>query len=465
MSEGFTNYRDIFSEVENNLQLKIFPKLKMNMRGASANINNLMDLLVRKSFIKEDLYRYDEAIVNSFVLPEEKVFDEERKKEEIYLRLKALSCALNYLADSMPNSLDDITDEYINNCLKTIEFFAFHQLNSAGGINTRTIKEITDKAQNSGDEILKRVMSDNLKLLIDSFNSIKNTIEDLSKILKNLYKAQVRFELMPDIPSTQFTEELFKNNPQKYLDNFNLYIATNCQYIQYKQQWITEAVNDYYTKDEVEVLAKMQKDLIGDTSESLKAKKTLSPREKLITLIFELAGTKKILQDIYYDLDYNIKQVRTKELSFVDKIVKVLRTIFNIEDDSGYYHIEYVNPTTKRIQKDTVKIDEFSLSIKKKIQTFEEILKPNSDANYKVKNGTNESLIKFLDTTYFNLILLKERLVSINSEIRANATLEIKRRLRDLTENAQKLDTIINYIGASRRKFIMSQENFNKNGK
>ena len=463
MSEGFDAYREIFTVVENNLQLKILPKIKINMRSASANISNLIDILVRKSFIKEDLYKYDDAIISKFELPEEKAFETTKKSEDLYIRLKALSGALNFLADSTPNTIEEMNDLYLENIIKCTEYFAFHNLSSASNVNTRTIKEITDKAQGSGDEIFKRVMSDNLKLLIDSFHMIKNTVEEINKILKSLYKAQIRFEVMPDIPSTQFTEELFKSNMQKYLDNLNLYLASNCPGVSYKSKWITEALNDYYTIDEVEMLSKMQKDLIGETeNKTANDKRTLSPRERLIILIFDIAGTKKILQDIYYDLDHNVKLTKSVELSFMEKFVRTLKIMFNIQDDSDFYHIEYINPSTKRVQKDIIKIDEFSLSIKKKIQTFDEIVKPNSDANYKIKNGTNESLLKFLDTTYFNLVLLKERIVSINTEVRSKAPATIKKRFRDLTNNAQQLETILSNIGALRRKFIIEQEQFSK---
>ena len=101
-------------------------------------------------------------------------------------------------------------------------------------------------------------------------------------------------------------------------------------------------------------------------------------------------------------------------------------------------------------------------SIKKRIQTFEEILKPNTDANYKIKNGTNESLLKFLDSTYFSLLLLKERIISINLEIRAHASGMLKSKLRDLTASAQSLEQHLNLVGMKRRRFVMDQEQFNK---
>lgn len=463
MSDSFDNYMDIFNEIDTLFQMKKFPKMKVNMRSAATNITNIMEILVRKSFLKEDRYKYDDKIVTNFTLIEEKAFPEPGKDQEIYMRLKSLVNALNFQSDQLPSSIEGMTEEYISNCRKMIDYFAFHNLNSGNtGINTRTFKDIIDRTHASGDEVFKRVISDNIKLLAESFHQIQAAMEEITKVLKELYKAQIRFEIFPELPGTQFTEELFNTNKQKYLDNLLLFISTNFPGVEYKPHWIGEAIQCCYNTDEVEVINKLQSTFLPNTDQKTGENKTRSPREKLILLIFEMVNTKSIIQEIYIDLDVNVKLMKGKTKSFSEKIMDIFRIILKIDDESNYFHIEYVNPSTKKIQKDTIKIDDFLFSLKKKISTFEDIAKPNSEANYKIKNGTNESLIKFLDTTYFNLLVTKERILSINSEIRLNATNNIKAKLRNINEDAQRLDTVLNNIGLQRRKLIMDQESIGK---
>ena len=44
-----------------------------------------------------------------------------------------------------------------------------------------------------------------------------------------------------------------------------------------------------------------------------------------------------IIQDIYYDLDYNIKLTRSEELGFIANLVKTLRILLNIQDDKDFF--------------------------------------------------------------------------------------------------------------------------------
>lgn len=466
MDEGYREYKKVFEDIDKIYQKKL-SRFRVTMKGAATNIKNLIDVMLRKSLLKEDYYNYDEGDSMTFSLPEQKTFNDNEAARVIYDRLMATTQALEYQADYMPDSMSEFTEEYLEDCRKILDFFSFHNLSSSNtGINTRTLKLLTDKIINGTDEIFKKVLLDNLKLLSDTFHNIQNTVEDVTRYLKEQYKSIIRFEVFPDLPE-QFSEKSFNSNHEEYLKRLEAFMRERKSEIGYNKFWIAEAIKDCYTIDDNESVERVKSMFLSESEKKRVEKVSRSPREKLLNLVYNIVNSRGVVEEIYQGLNYNINLLNNHPRSFIEKIQRVLKTILNIQADDEYFHIEYINPKTKKIQKDTIKTAEFLTSIKKKIAIFNEIAKPNTPLYAKVQKGTNESLLKFIDDSYFNLLLTKERVVGINTEIRLLIPRNLKSKLRNILNSTEQLNLFLNKIGAERRRFIIDQEQFNrdKNGK
>ena len=69
MADIFKEYMQLFDYIETVYQAKKFPKFKVTLKGAANNIKNLVDSLLRKSLLKQDLYQYEENDGFRFFLP------------------------------------------------------------------------------------------------------------------------------------------------------------------------------------------------------------------------------------------------------------------------------------------------------------------------------------------------------------------------------------------------------------
>jgi hypothetical protein len=464
MSEIEEKFNSFLEDVDNIYQSKKIPKFKVTLKGTANNISNLMDILIRKSLIKEDIYNYDSIKRETFFLPEEKNFTDMDKPRMIYERLKATINAFEYVSINIPESLFDFTEEYLENCRKLLEYFAFHTISSANNVNTRTIKELTDRIINGNDEIFKKVIQDNLKLLNDSYLSIRNYLEDITKFKKEEFKIRIRYEVFPVLPM-EFTQKFFDDNQATYLKKLEDYVKINLPAIQFNRLWGGEAVKDCYSVDENEALKKLQSQYLPDSEKAKADTGVHSPREKLLKIVYSLANSKSLLEPLYFDFDYNLKIINNREKSFVEKFQDFLRKIMNISDQSEFYHIEYLNPSTKTIQKDIVNINEFMVLIKKKIALFSEILKSNSSVAVKINKGTEESLYKFLEDGYINLLLMKERIIGLDAELRLSTQKKLKSKFRNITDSAKEFEAYLIKVGEQRRRYIIEQEDFHKQKK
>jgi hypothetical protein len=459
----YQDFEAAFARIEAKFRVKKLPKLKTLIRGAINNISNLTNLLVRKSLLKENFYSYSDDDANSrgINLPEEKAFMDNERPRVIYDRLKAQMNALDYQANLLNEEMDSITEKYLDDMNKVLSYFAFHNLNlSTVGINTRTIKELTDRIITGNDQILKRVVLDNLKLLQDNFNKIKKNIDELMVFKKEKYKALIRFKVFPNLPK-EFNEKLFQENPSQYLQKLEKFIALNNADIGFNKNWIAEAINACYKIKEEDSLKKITTMFLDDLNkEDNPTHSIYTPREKLLAIIKIISNSVNILEKLYVFTEQNIKLQSNRKKGFFEQIIDSFRKAMTSASQDDFFQLEYIHPINKSIQNDVININEFMLSIKKKILLFSNLTKEDSKVADKIKRGTEEALFKFIDETYFDMLLTKERILGINGEIRLRINKKLRQNLKDIGEPIEKFEEILKNISELRRKYVLDQEKY-----
>jgi len=451
-------YDELFVRINAIFDAKKVPKLKIALRQSVNNIANLSNILLRKSLLKENLYNYSEEMAHDFYLPEEKEIFEKDKARIIYDRLRAYVNALEYLANSIPAEFDEISLEFIKNCQKILSYFSFYNYSSQANINTKILKEMTDKLLAVNDQILKRVVVDNLKLLEDSFKKMKVIIDEIVDFKKEKYRVLIRYKIFPFLKEG-FSDKLLKENPQEYIVKLQKVMEKETPEIPFNKEWIFESIKSCYSVGEKEAFERVKSIYsAADAKSGGSAVVAMLPREKLISIIEYIASSNIILEKIYIILDQNLKFVQKRKKSFFEEFLSGFKKAVNAQSEDEFFHIEYINPSTKEIQTDTVKIYDFMLSIKKKIMLLSEITRKDSKSYEKIKMGKEEALYKFLESTYLDLILCKERILGINSEIRLKVSRRSRQDLKELEEPLEKLDDILKKTQELRRKYVGEQE-------
>jgi len=426
-------FQDIFNRIDAMFRAKILPKLKTMLKGTSTNLMNLTNLLVRKSILKENLYNYSDNERDDFFLPEEKIFQDSEKDRVIFDRLKASIYAFDNLSNTLPGDTYAISMKFIENTKKLISYFAFNNfLSGSASINTRTLKDMCDRVLASKDQIIKKVVQDNLKLLADNYNKLNSMIDEIIRFKKEEYKYLIRFKIFPFLTDKVFTEKNLDENPALYIKKASDYMVSSGANIQVYKNWLLDALKTCYTKTAQEEFDRVK--AIFLTEEHKKDTRAIlhSPREKLITIIDKIAKIGYILEKIYLIIEQNIKTGQDKEKNFVEALINALKKAMQSANEEDFFQLEYINPATKNIENDTININEFILSIKKKIVLYKSIEDLNSNTREKIKRGSEESLFKFIEESYFELLLIKERIIGIDAEIKIRVSKKIRPKLKEI---------------------------------
>jgi len=460
------DFEALLEQLEAKYNNRTIPYFKNSLKSASNNLTNLIELLVRKSMIKQDMYNYkDSDNHNSFYLSEQKNFTEIERAKVMYDKIKELIGALDFQSTNALNDISDIDDEFLENSRRILDFIAFHNLNNpTAGIYTRTVNDMINKILSSNDQIMTRIMQDIIKLLTENYRSIQRLTEELTKFCKEKYKISIRLKLYPSLPGS-FSPNNFNQNPQGYLAALKDYMQNNPTGIEYNQYWIQEAIRDSININDDEALEAVKSSFLSESEQKRADNKAKSPREALLVIIKNLSLAKDHLDDIYFKIDHNIKITQMQRKTLGEKIADVLKKILNTGTSDEFFQIEYINPITKKIEKDTVNIQDFLISIKKQVALLSQISKPTSPIYLKIKNATEESIFKFFKDTFLNIILIKERLVGIDGEFRLRYSNKLKKKFKSISEPIENLNDILQKITEQRQKYgaMSNAEEFKKN--
>lgn len=449
------DFIEIFEKINSTYKIKHLPKLRTLFKGASTNLLNLINLLVRKSLLKENLYNYDEE-KNEFSLPEEKPFLEGEKSRVLYDRLKATLHAFDYLANNIPSDIYSLSLTFLDNIRKLLNYFSFHYFISSSNINTKALKEMCDRLLASNDKIINKILEDNIKLLSDNYKKILSLTDELLKIKKEEYKYNIRFKVFPFLHDS-LDYNLLKENPALFLKNVSEYMKTQTPDIPIYKNWLIEALTSCFTKTENEELEALKKNFLF-AEKNIQQPQVLSSREKLIKIIKTISQTHIILEKLYLILENNLKIIKEQKKGFFENFLSSIKKAFRTKDEEYIFVLEYINPKTKNIEKEEINFFNFIESLKKKIVLYKAIQKSDSQINEKINRGTEDSLYKFIEDNYFDLLLLKERIIGLEGEIRLKVNKRFKYKLKDIAEDIEKLDEILKTIAEERKKYVLEEE-------
>lgn len=451
-------FNSIFARIEAQFQLNKFPKLKLLFKNAINNITNLTNLLLRKSLLKDNFYGYTNEYEYTFFLPEEKELIDKEKPRVMFERLKAFMNALDFQSNNLPSFMDSLSDEYIKNCQKCLSYFEFHNFKSTStSINTKILRTMIDRILTEKDQILKRVILDNLKLLEDNFIKIKYIIDDFIKFKKERYFSIIRFKVFPFLKE-EFNEKLLHDNPSDFLNRLFRYMKQNTPDIVFNKEFIFEAIKSCYEISEKEALEKLKKELLNEVKVDKAKISILSPREKLFNIINYISNANLNLEKIYIMINQNLNFLHDRKKNIIEKILEMFKNSISSSHENNYFKIDYIDPSTKKIQNDTINISDFLINMKKKIVLFNEMLKPDSQIYKKIKASNEDSIYKFLEKTYFDLMLTKERIIGLDGEIRLKISKKNRSNLKEISEPVVKLNEILLKTGEMRRKYVMEEE-------
>ena len=176
----------------NDLETHRVVTLKEGFRKYHQAFKTHYDVLVRKSLIHEDQYKYEQKVSNIEVPPKGPIADSS-KTDEMGMRLSAFETQLDFLNNYYQFKTDELSLKQIKLLAGLCQYILWDRMSpGSSNLNTRVLSEISEKVKQGSDSLSAGIIVDAEKQMASSTKDIMIALKDIMFYQKQRYKIELR---------------------------------------------------------------------------------------------------------------------------------------------------------------------------------------------------------------------------------------------------------------------------------
>lgn len=404
------NHKQALQEIIFIYSNKHLIRLKKLLLSIPGYLENIMEILLKKSFIKKDPYNYPEDD-NVFKLPKETALQDRHEDVVIYNRLKTLKQAYMFQAEHL-STPDEITEPFLEKTRQLLENINFSNL-SYNSTNTKIYNELLGKVYDACESKITDILTLNQNLLKETHKQIQILLEDITKFQKKIYKFKVNLELFHQLPHNEFNEQLFMSNNDLYIEKLEQYIAKHSINFPIVKYYIKEAISECYTEN-IDILIE---DFKNTHLSGRNAKKVmLTPRAFLLMTLRISGKLTRPFKSIQQVLSENYTLYLRSKKTFTQTLLHFVKKVAGIPIKLDPIPIQYFDPDLEKFVTNKVYFESFLADIKKVQVIYEQVSLPNSPLSKKLNEAPLTNVKKYLSNIFRDSFLLKEQSTGFENE-------------------------------------------------
>ncbi|GMO49883.1 MAG: hypothetical protein Ta2G_07080 [Termitinemataceae bacterium] len=356
------------------------PKMKSGMLVYLASISSIYSLFVQKGHITEDPYK-NETKTNDLTIPDSSPIAENKKKEQLGLRISALIKEMDFLCNFYDFNMGGFSQEKIKVILGIIRFIDWPRLTTDSQSNaTKALASILTDARRSivNEPMSAKLMTDSIKALESGMPTILTALKEISDFNRELYKLDVRKYV------TSKTQGMDAAAIKKAM-------AKDMSTTAFYPDLIDEIIKEDKSQD---LQDKLIKKLLPPDGKSKAPKAPVNFRPILIDGLNAIGSSGSNISEILAKVKENHDLLQSAAHGFFGKIKKM----FNIgskDDGSFVYELEYADPVKGSIVKDKITFRPFMIESEKRAAILS-AMAPKGSAAKKLETMDEKQLTDIL---------------------------------------------------------------------
>ena len=339
-----------------HLDQSVLPKIKTKFETYYGTYQNLYNVLMRKSMIKEDPYKEEHKISEIEPIADSEVAEME-KTDQIGLRLSKFDTQLSFLLNYYQFSVEFLTLSRIKLLAGLTKFINWENVAATSiHVNTRLLAELLGKVRGGSDTFSIQVLNNAQGQLASNGNDIVKALKGLTQYHRERYKLEVRKAVI----------EMLDMNPQSIvadkepaLAQIKKRFATSMQGMPYYGELISEILDEDYgvnnTASQNEVLKRL-----AITREQSKKKKQVDFRSILLESIRLLSASGKPVERAVAKLNESSNIIEEHRKRLDSPFRRWLYRVLGRGKDARVYNVEIIDPATAVAKDLEVDYDELS---------------------------------------------------------------------------------------------------------
>ena len=422
------------------------PKFKEELRSLQTGFASLYNLYVKKRLINEDPYKH-ESKISELEVPSAAPFSDADRLDQLTRRLSNYDNQLDFLVNFYQYSVEFLTLDRIKLILGLVKYINWPNLtpDSQSPI-TKAVAEMTNQIKMGTDPLTMSVIGESLSRLSKSQNPIMGHLKLLTEYQREAYKLDLR-EICEGMSQAEASDIA------QIKKKFSQARSGTAFYPDLTEEIIKENSQNEGPALREAVLKKLQ--VAG--SKPKEEKVQVSFKSTLIEGVWGLGGISQMLSEVTVKLDESHSILQAKKQSFMEKVKKIINQMFNKEQDSIVYEIEYMDPVKGIPVREKLNYVSFRSELDRKIRTLSP-LGARGAASAKLEAMQEEQLAGFLDRNIRDLQSLHKTLGALDDFFKASVDREDREKIKGIKPELATIKNSILRANAKRHEYSAQKE-------
>ncbi len=433
----------------------LMPKLKDEFRLFQSAYSGLYKLLVKKAIIHEDLYRNDMKM-GDIHIPPEGPFPESEKIDHMSIRLSQYDSQLDFLISFYAFSVDSFTIDHIKTIAGLVKYFHWSAMSAnSQNINTRTLVELIGLLKSGNDQMSIGIAADGLLRLDRGTKNILKQLKELSDYHREAWKLEARLRVMDYLkfnPATVIThkEETTRQIKRKFAEAMAEFA--------FYPELIDEILQEDYSGEGPRLKEGLIKRLAIPDDKPKETIKNVSFKSTLLEGIRALGTLSFTLEDAHRKLSQNSMQLESAKNSFMDKLKRVIKQMFNRETAERLYDIEYFDPITAGSHSEELNFTQFAIDLDRKGRFLSSIANRGSATNHKLENADEDQLLSVLSKNIEEIQAMHKILTALDVFFKSEADRDERDKMYGIKPELTGIKNAIVKANQKRHEYLSRKE-------
>jgi hypothetical protein len=420
------------------LESKELSQLKEEYRLLYSSFQGIYNVLLRKSLISEDPYKYEQKI-SDITVPSSKKISENERHTQMTQRLSEYDTQLDFLINYYQFTIDYLNLKRIKKIISLTKYIQWDAITeNSTDPTTQAFALYLIKTRQSADNLSTGILNENLTVAERSYKNALKLLKELADFQKEYYKYKIRTLVLKDL-------SIDWNNPptkEELSSKIKQGIAKKTDGMAFYRELIEEIFEENKPENENGREAVL-KSLEVEASKPKKKKPKISYTDFLMNGIKILSNAGRTVIECTAKLKDNAEVLDAKKISISERLKKWLERVINKEEKKRIYDVEIFDTTTSSSKTERVVFDTFAENAEKKGRTLAAITSKTGTAMKKLQGASEEQLFNFLSRNISELQVFHRQMQALDTFFKSEVDREDRNKLRGIKI---ELTTLKNHI-------------------
>lgn len=360
-------------------------------------VKNINELLVKKSLVTPDPYKFDKRI-SDIVVPETSSFNDNEVANVLGARLSDYEVMLDFICTYFSFTVENITIPTIKKMLdfnKVIDWKSVTSNNPS--CNTRNLSNLLTLAKKNAPGVIISMVNDSCTKSAECIEKINGILNELGVFQRELYKGELRQDIFNHPEFNK--EKAFSTTDAEMAEIKRLF----ARIIGKKKPFYSELVSEIIDEDQGPnkdknqeiVLKRLEIKNATGTVQIKKKKQGPDAHKMLMDAVFCFGAISPNLQQIQSKLQENFDVYYEAKKGFGAKLKAALKRAFKIPEKERICNVNILD-SAGRSRQEKVKVTELMTSINQKIRIYGGIAVKGAEYQ-KIDNADETAILNLIN--------------------------------------------------------------------